>query len=317
MNCTYCGQLLHDRDSECVNCGAAVVGTQRPASGGSGLGIAAEAPGKGTRVLGRWGNGLWYPGVIDDERGASRHVLFDDGDQAWRGPQDLTAEGDAPDAKGAGIALGAKVMGQWANRGWYAGTVDKRFGRAFHVAFADGDRAWLGTERIRVGQASRWLAVAAVVLLLLVAAGGLIWLTVDGSGESGAGAAAPAAPPLAIRPMEPLAAPPVVGARVLAPFGDGAYYFAATVRAVRPDGQVELLFLDGDQAIAPAASLRQENVGPGTMVSARLPSLREWYAGQVRERDGDRVLVRFDDGDVRWVPLSAVRHAAPPQSISR
>jgi hypothetical protein len=302
--CTYCGQRLREGDTQCGNCEAPVVVA------------ASDAPAKGTRVLARWGNGLWFPGVVDDERGPSRHVLFDDGDQAWVGPMDLTVESDAPDALGAGIAVGTKVMGRWSNRAWYAGTVDRRFGRVFHVAFADADQAWLGAERIKVGQASRWLTIAIIAAVLLAAVAGLIWLTVDGAAARDGETAAPATPSLAIRPMEPLAAPVAVDARVLAPFDTGAFYFVATVRAVRRDGQVEVLFLDGDQAVVPAASLRLENIGPGTLVGARLPSLPEWYAGQVRERDGDRVLVRFDDGDVRWVPLTSVRHAAPPSGAS-
>ena len=266
MNCSYCGKSLEAGATQCDNCGAPVVAAPSKAPGKEAGGILGKAPGVGARVLARWGNGLWYAGAIDDERGPSRHVVFDDGDQAWVGPQDITAETDQPVGRGSKLAVGAKVMGLWTNRQWYPGTIDQRFGRVFHIIFDDGDKAWLDVERIKPKQKS--LAVLVIGLVLAAAAVTLIWVAVEDD-ETPAGAAdtRTAAPP--IRPMVPLTGPTTVGSRVLAPYGEGAFYFVAEVRAVRPDGQVEVLFLDGDQGVVQASALRQENIGPGSMVGRR------------------------------------------------
>lgn len=115
-----------------------------------------------------------------------------------------------------------------------------------------------------------------------------------------------------IRPIEPLTHHVTEGMRVLAPYGEGEFYFVGSVRALGPNGQVQVLFLDGDLGVVTTASLRQENIGPGTLVHARFGADQQWYPGQVQQRQGDRVYVAFDDGDVGWVPLTNVRHPAPP-----
>ena len=299
-----CGRELSSRDRSCPGCGAPPAAEDRAAPRGGGSGEDGEAPARANRVLARWSNKLWYPGTVDDEREGARHVVFDDGDRGWVTPPDLTVEQDPTDDRGGRLAVGAKVMGRWVDRKWYPGTVVERFGRVWRVAFDDGDRAWLGTDRIRVGQRPRWMSYGGTVLVLLLAAGGLVWATLDDR--------APSPSALRLRPVEPLSGPPAEGMRVLAPFGARGAYFVGAVREVRPDGQVEVLFLDGDHGVVEAGALRRESLGPGSLVEARAGTGQGWYEGQVREREGDRVQVRFGDGEVAWVPLAQIRLAPPP-----
>jgi hypothetical protein len=221
------------------------------------------------------------------------------------GPQDITVDTDPADSKSGKIAVGTKVMGLWGDRNWYPGEITEGFGRVWHVRFDDGDQAWLSMERLKVGSGriGKTVAVLAFLGILAVVAIVLAWANV--TEEVG-----PAAEPLPTLPMAPLAGPLIVGSRVLAPFGEGNFYFVGTVQALRDAGQVEVLFLDGDHGVVPSAALRADNVGPGTLVHAQSSSGDGWYAGQVRERDGDRVHVSFDDGDVEWVLLHRVRMVA-------
>jgi len=330
MVCPYCGQALTLEHDKCPNCGAPVSAEDREAAQQrerAASSLDREAPGKGTRVIARWTNGRWYPGLIDDERGASRHITFDDGDQGWVGPRDVTTDQDPRDDGGGVLLVGAKVQGQWADGSWYPGTIEERCGQAWRVAFDDGDVGWFDASRLTVGSAppprpatrggSPVRLVVVIVVFVLAIGFTLFWTLVERMGaEEGASAPTGAAPAasLPIRPMEPLPGPPSPGTRVLAPFGARGFYFVGTVRSVSAEGQVEILFLDGDQGAVPVASLRQESIGPGSRVHAKFGTSQGWYPGQVRQREADRVNVQFDDGDVGWVPITKVRHEPPPSA---
>ena len=301
MNCPYCGQRLKPEDDKCPNCNAPV----RPGE------VESSSPqqtgaGKGARVIAKWGNGLWYPGTIDDERGASKHVTFDDGDEAWVGPRDITEESDPADDGGGKLAIGTNVMGLWENRQWYPGAIDERFGRVWRGRFNDGDEAWMGSERLKTGGGRKGWILFGVVLGLALVGVVVVGLVAPLFNEEGASTDS-----LPILPLVPLPNPPQPGTRVLAPFGQGAYYFVGNVRSIGADGQVEVLFLDGDQARVPAPTLRLDNIGPGTLVSARSSRGEGWYSGQVRAREADRAHVFFDDGDVEWVGIHHIRVPAP------
>jgi len=76
--------------------------------------------------------------------------------------------------------------------------------------------------------------------------------------------------------------------------------------------QAEVVFMDGDRRSVATGRLMEENIGPGTPVSARSSGGDGWYAGEVRSRNADVVQVAFDDGDVEMVSLSRVRLRAQP-----
>lgn len=103
----------------------------------------------GTRVMSRWSNGTWYPGAVDEVRGDLHHVTFDDGEKQWAEREAVTTEHDPPDPNTAAWRPGLAVRAKWMDGRWYPGEIDQRFGRVWHVAFDDGDQAWLAPDRIR------------------------------------------------------------------------------------------------------------------------------------------------------------------------
>lgn len=112
----------------------------------------------GSRVLGLWSNGCWYPGEVTQQRerhGTTQYfVQFDDGDTAWLALEQLQVK-SAPSAAARTLAPfpGARVEGEWSDDSWYPGYVAeaRADGGTFFVQFDDGDTSWLPPSKIRPG----------------------------------------------------------------------------------------------------------------------------------------------------------------------
>lgn len=103
----------------------------------------------GTEIMALWSNGTWYPGVAEEVRGDLCFVAFEDGEKRWAERREVAAQSDPPAAEAESWQPGMKVRGRWVDGRWYPGEIDRRFGQVWHVAFDDGDQAWLAPDRIR------------------------------------------------------------------------------------------------------------------------------------------------------------------------
>jgi hypothetical protein len=96
----------------------------------------------GDRVLARWYDLFWYPGVILSAEGKRIHVTFDDGDQALV-TSDQIRELD--------IGVGDRVFCRWkGGPQYYPGEVVKKEGERIHVRYDDGDEEWTSVRMVRV-----------------------------------------------------------------------------------------------------------------------------------------------------------------------
>lgn len=113
----------------------------------------------GSRVMGLWSNGSWYPGTVTqqrDRRGEPEFfVEFDDGDTAWLRFEQIQPQSAPTTAtRGAGGGRpfpGARVMGDWTEDSWYPGYVAEANANEslFFVQFDDGDTKWLPSTKVR------------------------------------------------------------------------------------------------------------------------------------------------------------------------
>ncbi|HJL19973.1 MAG TPA: tudor domain-containing protein, partial [Sandaracinaceae bacterium LLY-WYZ-13_1] len=129
----------------------------------------------------------------------------------------------------------------------------------------------------------------------------------------------PPAAPVAPAPTEPSAAttapaptagafdPRQTGTRAYARFRQSGFAYAAVVTGVRGDGQIDVVYADGDTETLPPESLSPDAVRPGLRVEARIRSWRQWFPGVVQRRVGHAVFVHFDDGDEEWTSIGLVR----------
>ncbi|MBL8604326.1 MAG: hypothetical protein JNK72_20545 [Myxococcales bacterium] len=245
----------------------------------------------GTRVLGQWHNGSWYPGRIGQVQGYGHaqqfFVEFDDGDTAWLTFDRVRVEGGAQPQKGYGQpahatswAAGAAVLGDWTEDSWYEGYIAdaNSNGTMFFVQFDDGDSKWLPPQKIRP--------------------------------RFNAPSHAPGA-----------AAQLSVGTRVSGEWSNGGWYNGAIARQNINQSMCFVQFDDGDvkwlgpdkiralgaprsAPIAPSGSAPS----PGSRVSGEW-SPGAWYDGTVAELspDGQSYFIQFDDGDTAWLRLHQLR----------
>jgi hypothetical protein len=114
----------------------------------------------GTRVLGQWSDGRWYPGVISAQRGGDWFVQFDDGDTAWLTPERIrpsASHGAAgPAASGPSAARaepwepGMPAYGDWTTDNWYPGYIAEAAENGLYfIQFDDGDVKWLQPDKLR------------------------------------------------------------------------------------------------------------------------------------------------------------------------
>jgi tetratricopeptide (TPR) repeat protein len=102
-----------------------------------------------------------------------------------------------------------------------------------------------------------------------------------------------------------------VGQRVLGAWPDG-FFYPATVEAVEP-GRCFLRFDDGDAAWVPAGLVTDLDVTVGSRVFARWQGGRVFFPGRVDQQRGQKIHIRYDDGDQEWTSVSMVRvNRAPP-----
>lgn len=81
--------------------------------------------------------------------------------------------------------------------------------------------------------------------------------------------------------------------KVLARWIDG-WYVATIVQKVGPNYQV--IFDDGDQATVPPSGIKPLNWRPGSRVECNWKGLGSYYSGTIRQMDGLKISMDYDDG---------------------
>jgi hypothetical protein len=98
--------------------------------------------GAGDRLLARWFDGFWYPGIILAVQGKRLHVLFDDNDQA-----DLTWDEVHP----LDLEVGARVFARWQGGPfYYPGEIIKKKDERIFIQYEDGRQEWSSVRLVRV-----------------------------------------------------------------------------------------------------------------------------------------------------------------------
>jgi hypothetical protein len=173
-----------------------------------------------------------------------------------------------PDSIAPGMRVEARIR-TW--RQWFPGEVQRRVGHAVFVRFDDGDEQWtsIGLVRVPIGDVSRDAPVA------------------------------PVAPPTVPVPQP--------GSRVVANYRGEGWFYPAVVAETRDDGQVHVIYADGDSEWRPTSDVRADPVATGADVQARPARQAQVHEGEVVRRVGHAVELQLEDGAKQWVALSNVR----------
>ena len=208
--------------------------------------------------------------------GAHAYAAVTTGVSAEGRPMVVYADGDvetlapdalAPDSLGPGTAVEARIR-QWPR--FFPGRVERRIGHAVFVRFDDGDERWTSIGLVRVPTTA--------------AAGGTEVST----------------PPSTV----PI---PQVGAPVIANYQQRGWYYAGVIVENRADGQVHVIYADGDSEWLPRDQVREDELRRGARVSARPLRSSQTVEAEVSRRVGHAVELQLDDGSKRWVALANVR----------
>lgn len=101
----------------------------------------------GDRVIGKWANGLWYPGTVAEVKDHQFVVHFDDGDEDTLPMEELKLERDL---KRLSFTVGDRVIGKWSDGIWYPGEIAEVKGHQFVVHFDDGDEDTLSLKELKL-----------------------------------------------------------------------------------------------------------------------------------------------------------------------
>ena len=292
----------------------------------------------GTRVFARVGGGpAFFPGVVSQQKGETLQVRYDDGDEEWttlsmvrlqrRGDSSRDEPDDEPappqpvkQAVDLGEPVeegewrsGDRVLARWIDLYWYPGTILGVGSKGFHILFDDGDQRLVtqanltpllaeeGEEvqirpknepQLRYGLARITRALGETIDVEYD----------DGTVETNT----------KVSRARFWRSP--VGARAL-PFGEGDrvlaqdiddYVYPAEIISAEGD-RIMLHFLDGPQRMLTPERLRRFELRPGQKVECRWKGGPNYFPGTLKQLDGDRAHVQYDDGDEEWTSVRLLR----------
>ncbi len=210
--------------------------------------------------------------------------------------------------------IGDRVFGQRQEEAaWYPGTVRHVDGERFYVIFDDGEDALIVRDRLRplsldvgdrilarAGDAGDY-APGTIVgkkgnqVRVRFESGTQEWTDLDLTRWQAQPRRSEPAP---ARPWE-------IGAHVLVCWHD-LYWYPGAVLRVKGD-QYHVFFDDGNQVVTTADRLRPLEVGEGDRVWCRWKAGPSYHAGEIAEKRGEVIRVRYDDGDEETTLLRLVR----------
>jgi hypothetical protein len=270
---------------------------------------------KGSRVLAQQPKDqYWYPATVLSAEGDEVEVHFEDGSaDSLDGKQVLPLT----------LTIGNKVESNFQGGGaYYPGQITKQDGDKVFIHYNDGDEEWTTMSQVRV-PASNVRQVAADT-------GGSPWKMGDrvmayletedywypaqvqankGSNiavqcEDGATAS--------VSPEQVKRLNIGVGSAVDGRWQGGPTWHPGKVTACDGD-RIHIQYNDGDQEWTSIKMIRQavEHVATtdfdvGSRVLGRWQGGASYYPGRITERNGDKIHIRYDDGDEEWTTLAMV-----------
>jgi hypothetical protein len=276
---------------------------------------------QGDKVLARRdGDDRWLPGTVRLIKEGKHYVQFDDGvfelATALRSPQTpppLPAAVHEPAVHGTGD----RVLGRWLDLWWYPATILYEENGRYQVQFDDGDQGLLMDNQIlplqpEVGEAVQCRPKEEVQLryrpgrITRVAGEVLDVEFDDGDGETNT----------SVSRVRLWRCPVVVtdfpfheGDRVLGALPDGYLYPADLL--ISDSDRVVLQFLNGIQGAVTPELVSALSVETGMRVEGRWRGGQEYFPGEIDRLKGERLHVRYDDGDEEWTTVRLIRIPDP------
>ncbi len=218
-------------------------------------------------------------------------------------------KGQAPRRQGHSWIVGDRVLAKWSQDPfWYPGTVQALEGERLHVYYDDGESEWLPPDRVapldlKPGDRvfGRWQQGPVFYPGQITARDGeKIHIRYDDGGQETTTLSL-------VRVRRGGAVNPWrVGQRVLAQWAHEPFYYPGVVAAVNGDA-VAIRYDDGDRSEVLPEQVLPLRLDVGDRVYARWQRGPYYYPGRVAQKNGDNILVQYDDGQQEWTVIAVVR----------
>ena len=297
----------------------------------------------GSRVFCRVRGGpAFAPGVINQQKGESIQIRYDHGEEEWSSVSMLrvqrpianvdvsTITGPVANPPKQSVDLGEplkdsdwrvgdRVLARWFDYFWYPGTILAMGERGYHVLFDESDQRVVqdfmlmplvieeGEHlEVRPKNESQRIYMPAVVQRVH---GEMLDVELeDGSHENN----------LRVTrarfwrcPVGAAAFAFEEGDRVLAYDSDDCIYPAEIV-SIQDEQRIIVQYLDGPERMLTPELIRRFDIKSGMKVESRWSGAPHYFPGTIAKVDGERVHVKYDDGDDEWTSIRLVR--IPPKS---
>jgi hypothetical protein len=290
----------------------------------------------GSRVFARVHGGPYFaPATVNQQRGEKLQVRYDHGEEEWTSlslvrmqPESSaqTAPADNPRAAAAAAApdlgeavnegawrVGDRVLARWLDFFWYPGTILGMGTKGFHILYDDGDQrvapeqalmplALEEGEQIQIRPKQQPQRIYSPAVVTRVDGEGLDVEYQDGERETNTSVSRARLWRCPVRIRE---FPFGEGERVLALDVDG-FVYPAEILSVEED-RVLVQFLDGPERQLTPELIRSFELHVGSRVECRWKGGPAYFPGVLGKVEGERVFLRYDDGDEEWTSIRLVR----------
>ena len=296
----------------------------------------------GSRVFCRAHDGdNFFPGTINLQKGETILVRYDHGEEEWTSvsmvrvqrpianvdPSTMTGLLNMPvkqnvdlgePVKDSNWRLGDRVLARWLDFYWYPGTVLAIGELGIHVLFDNGEQRVVQEimlmpltieegEHLFVRPKNEPEKVYTLAIVTRVHGETMDVELEDGTHENN----------LRVSrarfwrcPVGVSHFPFEEGDRVLALDCDECIYPAEIV-AIQDEQRVLVQYLDGPERLLTPELVRRFEIKPGLRVESRWGGGPNYFVGKLAKVEGERILVKYDDGDEEWTSIRLFR--IPPK----
>lgn len=278
------------------------------------------------------------PGTVNLLKGESIRVRYDQGEEEWTSISMLRVQRPivpvSPEAlAGANVAVkqtldlgdpvkdsnwrvGDRVLARWVDFFWYPGTILAMGERGIHVFFDNGEQ-WIVQEiglmplvieegeEIQIRPKTEPQRVYAAATVTRVDGEKLDVEYEDATSETN----------MRVTRARFWRCPVGIGAfpfeegdRVLA-YDCDEYIYPAEIVAIQDDHQIIVQYLDGLERMLTPELIKRFDLRPGLKVECRFSGGPHSFPATLTKVDGERIHVKYDDGDDEWTSIRLFRIA--------
>ncbi len=293
----------------------------------------------GSRVFGRLKGGPnFFPGTVREQKGETIQIRYDHGEEEWTtvslvrvnrpiaevGTEQAAPPGPVkqiidlgPPLQESNWSVGDRVLARWVDFFWYPGTILGMGQKGFHILYDDGDQRVVQElslmplaveegEQIFIRPKSEPQRVYPTAVVTRVDGETLDVEFEEGQRETNTKVSRAR---FWRCPKRIVSFPFEEGDRVLAYDCDDCIYPAEIV-SIQED-RVVVQYLDGPERMLTPELIKRFDLRVGAKIECRWKGGPNFFPGVLSRLEGERIFVRYDDGEEEWTSVRLFRLVPP------